>query len=985
MLGGSQASAAPAEASAATAAAGGSSRAVSEYAEHASLLAASLAHLQQQLALADDTSSSPEQQQQQQQQQYKPCFAGGVLEALLPTEPYTQPTTQQQPVALETYAAQAPAAAAAALLSPALSDDCVLHAQLQQDSDVIATEDAAEGMAAADAATGTEHLVYLPTIGVAALDVDAAGVAKDTAATTAAAAVAEQHQRAFEGLIEQQQQQQQLQLHDSTSAVASTAMMPFRLWAAEAGSSNVAILLRQPAALLQLMQQQSFTARTAAGYIACVQLVLTLPAVAALLTAAELASLLQQLSAAKQELDGAYPADMDANHAAAAAAAAVTVAASSTALKTSKAGTSQQHESVVSAYILQQQQQQQRQAQGTCPLSLQQLQQELLAACEPSRAADAVYLFNLWSTACGSSDVATMLRQPAALLQHLALNFTASTVALCLRRLCQVLQVPAVAGLLPAAELAGVLQQIEEAEQQQDLAVHLLGASAQSTPAPLVLMTPAAAAAAIANSTQTHQSLVSAAAAAAAAAPQWLPSAEQQQEQVSAVHVQHHSHPAASTMDLQQLQQLVRAACRKNTEKTMLAKMRPFHAWSEACGSSDVRTLLQQPAVLLQLLQQRQYTAHAAVYALQHVDQVLRVPAVAALLSQAELSGLRWQLMAARRACNNIAAAATASAAVTTVGGAEAAAAGAHHDAVLGGGDLLGCRGAAEAAEAAPSRPKRRRFTTARSATSSAAAGGDAGHPTPFSMHKVGSDLQQQQRQQQQDEEQQQQEAPAPPTNLEQLKQVLQTCRPSQASALMLPFNTWGAACGSSDVRTLLQQPAALLQLLQQKYAAGTAADYLRQVLAVLQVPAVAALLPPAELASLQQQLTAAKQQHDRARNVKAKYTVPPGAQSAAEVAPAAAAAAAAMTDQTRVQSLVNTAAAAAQCHLRAEQQQQQEEEEEEQQLGRRKRRRTTAVGSAVAAGAALLGGQGLEGWWGSSRGSSGGATTTQEATTYYS
>jgi hypothetical protein len=71
-------------------------------------------------------------------------------------------------------------------------------------------------------------------------------------------------------------------------------------------------------------------------------------------------------------------------------------------------------------------------------------------------------------------------------------------------------------------------------------------------------------------------------------------------------------------------------------------------------------------------------------------------------------------------------------------------------------------------------------------------------------------------------------------------------------------LDLWSTACGSSDVTTLLRQPAALLQALQQR-APSTAARDLQWVCEVLQLPAVAALMPPDELASLLQQLLAAK------------------------------------------------------------------------------------------------------------------------------
>jgi hypothetical protein len=102
--------------------------------------------------------------------------------------------------------------------------------------------------------------------------------------------------------------------------------------------------------------------------------------------------------------------------------------------------------------------------------------------------------------------------------------------------------------------------------------------------------------------------------------------------------------------------------------------------------------------------------------------------------------------------------------------------------------------------------------------------------------------------------------------DMQQLQQmVLSAHGHTKAKPLMAPFNLWSAACGSRNVRTLLQQPAALLQALQQQRAPSTAATYLLAVFQVLQEPAVAALLPQSELASLLQQLQVAKQQHQAA------------------------------------------------------------------------------------------------------------------------
>jgi hypothetical protein len=72
---------------------------------------------------------------------------------------------------------------------------------------------------------------------------------------------------------------------------------------------------------------------------------------------------------------------------------------------------------------------------------------------------------------------------------------------------------------------------------------------------------------------------------------------------------------------------------------------------------------------------------------------------------------------------------------------------------------------------------------------------------------------------------------------------------------MILAFKVWRNACGSTDVTTMLQQPGALLQAMQQLYAPSTALQHLRRVCAALQLPAVAALLPAAELTTVLQQL----------------------------------------------------------------------------------------------------------------------------------
>jgi hypothetical protein len=350
------------------------------------------------------------------------------------------------------------------------------------------------------------------------------------------------------------EQLQQLLLafsHDTSGTAAASAMTPFKLWAAAVGSSNVATLLRQPRALLQLMQRQAFTAATAAGYIGSVERVLTLPGVAGLLSAAELASLLQQLCAAKD----AWTAGVEATGIAAPDAAAV------------------QHSN--HAANGQQQQVQQQQVERVSTLDLQQLQEVLSAFVNYKTRLEMMLAFMVWSKACSSVDVSTMLRQPGALLQALQ-QYTPATAIKHLRRVRAALQLPAFAALLPPAELASLLQQLLEGVQR--------------------LQHP------------------------------------------------HQQADGASAINLQQLQGVLSAYHRGKSWRAKSA-MHPFNVWSDACGSTDVTTMLQQPAALLQALQK--HKANTAAGYLSNVLAVLQMPAVAALLPPSETAALLQQLQEA--------------------------------------------------------------------------------------------------------------------------------------------------------------------------------------------------------------------------------------------------------------------------------------------------------------------------------------------------
>jgi hypothetical protein len=209
--------------------------------------------------------------------------------------------------------------------------------------------------------------------------------------------------------------------------------------------------------------------------------------------------------------------------------------------------------------------------------------------------------FSIWSTACGSGDVPTVLQQPAALLQVLQQSYAPGTAASYLQGVCQVLQLPAVAALLPPAELASLLQQLLAAKQQH---------------------------------VRRHNYNKRSGAAAAAAAPPPPPAA-----------------PAAPALNLQQLRGVLGAYHCGRAKRARMNAMYAFKAWSNACETTDVRTMLQQPAVLLQALQQ-EYKASTAVVYLNSVRAVLRVPAVAALLPPSETAALLQQLKQAVQEVN---------------------------------------------------------------------------------------------------------------------------------------------------------------------------------------------------------------------------------------------------------------------------------------------------------------------------------------------
>jgi hypothetical protein len=127
-----------------------------------------------------------------------------------------------------------------------------------------------------------------------------------------------------------------------------------------------------------------------------------------------------------------------------------------------------------------------------------------------------------------------------------------------------------------------------------------------------------------------------------------LASKDLEQLQQLTAHPQQQSYYSAATLQLEQLQQLLATAWTHKGSSAVASALLPFYAWSTACGSTDVRTLLQHPAVFLQHLQQRHSPSTAAVY-LSHVIDVLALPAVAALLSQPEFASLLQQLAAARQ------------------------------------------------------------------------------------------------------------------------------------------------------------------------------------------------------------------------------------------------------------------------------------------------------------------------------------------------
>jgi hypothetical protein len=335
------------------------------------------------------------------------------------------------------------------------------------------------------------------------------------------------------------QQLKQMLLSAHEYSRARVLISGLNLWSTACGSSDVTTLLRQPAALLQALHQRA--PGTALTYLQGVCQVLRLPAVAALLPPAELASLRQQLLVAKLQHNRRH--NHNSVQLARSAAAADDAAATppSHAARRNQAATSQQNC-----------RQQQQQAEGAAAMDMQQLQQMLLSAHEHSRSSQMIKALKLWSIACGSSDVTTLLRQPVVLLQALQQR-APSTAARDLQWVCEVLQLPAVAALLPPAELASLLQQLQVAKQQH----HRRG------------------------SYKKAQQAQSAAAAAAATSGS----------------VRRVSAHRGSSLTLQNMKLVMLAALEPSTATQLMI---PFTLWSEQCKSDDVRSLLLQPTPLLQ-------------------------------------------------------------------------------------------------------------------------------------------------------------------------------------------------------------------------------------------------------------------------------------------------------------------------------------------------------------------------------------------------
>jgi hypothetical protein len=214
------------------------------------------------------------------------------------------------------------------------------------------------------------------------------------------------------------------------------------------GTADAAVLLaRTPALLLAYLQQMidtgKYTPKTAADVVQDMKMVVLLQEVQALFTSAAAEALIEQLKAARAQLLGQQKQHR--SEKADAALAALIAMAEDQHCGLSRACRQQQQQQKV-----QQKKQKQQQQQQQPGMTVQQLQQ--LLAENTSLKHNADMAITAWSKVCGSDEVAVLLRNFDALLQHARATHRASTCYDYMRGVLRVLQLQEVQQLLGSSQ-----------------------------------------------------------------------------------------------------------------------------------------------------------------------------------------------------------------------------------------------------------------------------------------------------------------------------------------------------------------------------------------------------------------------------------------------------------------------------------------------------------------------------------------------------
>jgi hypothetical protein len=547
----------------------------------------------------------------------------------------------------------------------------------------------------------------------------------------------------------------------------------------------------------------------------------------------------------------------------------------------------------------QQQQQQQQQQAGSdgSKMTVEQLKQLLQQQLSAASFSSHLTAFTIWSKACGSNDVAHIMRNFDALLHRLkGTAATPASAAKYLRRIQKVVELPEVTALHSAAEAVALCGRIAAARKEFAKA----GNSAEAAGAQQQMSMPS-----VANKTDTEvheaaglvesQAAASAAAEAEAAGDAAADSAaaevedskqkslsqHQQQPRLQQQQQQQRDNGDGGHMTVEQLKQLLQQ--QQLSAASITNHLAAFATWSRVCGSNDVAHILHNFDALLQKMKGKDAAgsaalapASAAAY-LKMIRKIVQLPEVKALQSAAEAEALHSRIAAARKRYAKV---------VNTAKTAAAAAEEEEEEEQLA---------ASEPGRAQKGRETRNSTAANAEATAAAATGsqeapaaGDAAADSteaadntqqPAGQHKQPLSQQQQSLRQHQPPpllQQQQQQGSGVGGNkmtVDQVKQLLQQQQMSAAYTTnhFTAFLVWSRACGSNDVAHILRNFDVLLQRLNGTDAAGnppftpgSAAEYLRLIQKITRLPEVKALQSAAEAEALDGRISAARREFAR-------------------------------------------------------------------------------------------------------------------------